>query len=225
MSISISPSTLDFGVVAAGYVYTLDAQIVNSTREAQRVKLTTSTDKENNESTNKINLICRPVQFASGMSLPCKIEFTASEPSSSNRHTVRVVSNHGLEVTSLITAFVLPMDTFKYFAKSLSLRKRGILKPGVNVVGPIVGRSAKGVFDRSFFSLAGAALTPGKTVFREALMDEDDIEVRLRACATHSQCVRVCVCDGRLLTVASCLVTPTRDPTNPRRKCSTCRWH
>ena len=68
------------------------------------------------------------------------------------------------------------METFKYFAKSLALRKHGILKTGVNCIGPIVGRSSKGVFDRSFFSLAGTALTPGKSVFREALMDEDDID-------------------------------------------------
>lgn len=174
MAISISPSTLDFGCIAAGYVYTLDALIVNSTPMTQRVKLNMATD---NIGANKVNLICRPVQFASGMSLPCKIEFTAEEPSSSNRYQVKVVSDHGLEVASFITVFVLPMDTFKYFAKSLSLRNRGILKPGVSVVGPIVGRSAKGVFDRSFLSLAGATLTPGKIVFREALMDDDDIEV------------------------------------------------
>lgn len=176
MSLSISPATLDFGCIAAGYVYTLDASIVNSTTSLQRVKVLVNDQLAT--SSNKITLVCRPVQFASGMNLPCKIELTASQPSSSNRYQIKVISDHGVEITSYVTAFVLPMDTFKYFAKSVSLRKKGasILKPGVSVVGPIVGKSAKGAFDRSFFSMAGLTLTPGKCVFREALMDEDDVD-------------------------------------------------
>jgi hypothetical protein len=177
MSLSFSPGTLDFGCIAAGYIYTLDANIVNSTPVTQRVKLSLN-DQLMATSSNKINLICRPVQFASGMSLPIKIELTAAQPSSSNRYQITATSDHGVVITSYITAFVLPMETFKYFAKSVSLRKKGasILKPGVTVVGPIVGKSAKGVFDRSFLSMAGLALTPGKSVFREALMDEEDVD-------------------------------------------------
>ena len=216
MSIAIVPSTLDFGVVAAGYVYTLDATIVNASDCVQRVKLSLSDGITS--SFNTVNLICQPVQFAPGMSLPCKIELTAEQPSSSNRYQIKVTSDHGLVISSYITAFVLPMETFKYFAKSLKLRKHGILKTGVNCVGPIVGRSPKGVFDRSFFSLAGTALTPGKSVFREALMDEDDIDDLLslpiafnmyydpkKKCLVHDRELGKIVIDGTK-SVKECLV-------------------
>mmetsp|Transcript_8092 Transcript_8092/g.8116 ORF Transcript_8092/g.8116 Transcript_8092/m.8116 type:complete len:206 (+) Transcript_8092:145-762(+) len=183
--ITMSPTNLDFGCVAQGFIYNLDVLITNSGTKPQRIKVTCV--KRKGSDVNNVTASSISQQFASGMTAAVKIELRAETSAGSSLYEVIITAEHDqAEIRAMVTSLIIPMEIFKYFAKSLILQKRPVIKNGVSVTGiTTVGNIAaagavSGTLDeKSLFSDKGTAVsnsTTGQSIFLEYLMDDQDIE-------------------------------------------------
>ena len=121
--LSITPSVLDFGCVAQGFVYGMDAMVHNNDTRTQRIRVICTHTKgpELNEITaTRIN---HPI--APGMSIPVRIELRAEISGTTAQYEITIIAEYNnLELKVPVHSIVVPMDIFKYFAKSLKLQNR-----------------------------------------------------------------------------------------------------
>lgn len=121
--LSVTPYLLDFGCVAQGFIYSIDAMVTNNDTRIQRLKVICTLTK--GPSINLISPTMSNQPVAPGMSALIKIELRAEAPSTLSEYEITVIAEHNnLKVRSNIKSIVIPMDIFKYLAKSLRLQKR-----------------------------------------------------------------------------------------------------
>ena len=119
----ISAAVIDFGCVAQGFTYSIDAAVTNNDSRMQRIKVTTV--KVNGPDINKVSASTSSQAFAPGMTTVVKVELRAEVASKASEYEVIVLTDGYTEELRLtVRSVIIPMEIFKYFAKTLRLQKR-----------------------------------------------------------------------------------------------------
>lgn len=161
--VEISPPTLSFGCVSAGYVYKLAVTVANKGPRPQMLKV--SVIPEEGER-NRLKSHFVPLKIASGVRQSFSVDLIAEEAGSSTFYLVMEQSVNRMTIKTPVKALIVPIDVFRHVAKSLSLQKRPIYRNGVTVLGAI------GTAEDSRSIVTGG----GASVLSEAIMDDADIE-------------------------------------------------
>jgi hypothetical protein len=175
--IEINPAELSYGVVGQGFIYSLDMIVRNRADNPQRLRIKAHRRSENPDAQdgNKIKAVYDTKQLAMGCSILVKLELHADFAENATYDLVIEGHSDAAYVVTPLSALIIPMDGYKYFAKSLSLQNKPVLREGVKIIGV-----ANKVEDKSMaISLAGTAYTSqtsATSIMAEALLDEDDID-------------------------------------------------
>ena len=161
--LSISPKRLAFGVVSAGFVYSLKFSVKNNTSIPLRIRLAMVPKKDE---PNAIRLIKLPERISPGMSQQLVVELTADYPSFSVFYLTISQSSSDTVVKQIIEANVVSVDTFKHVKKSFQLQKRNIYRSNVS----IIGSSGTAIEQREEATIATAHTTAS-----EVVLDDDDV--------------------------------------------------
>jgi hypothetical protein len=181
--LEIRPPVVDFACVPVGFIYRLEARVVNVSSKSQRIKIMCVQCGEDDNNMNKVIVRCNTQQFAAGSSLPFTIELHAVAPQSNLQYRLNITGEHGTETKLYVFGIVLPSAIYKYFAKSLRLQNRDILKRGVQVISLLRDQTSASESRRTI-SYAGdenrAAIRESPSLiesnFISLIMDDDDLD-------------------------------------------------
>lgn len=159
----IYPDPPSFGYVSVGFIYKLKVILTNTSNTIDRFKITIQSDDKNDINTiisnYKINNI------APGMNIIFYLELRA-EICYETTYTIFISKSLSkLTETKVISALIIPQDSFKKIAKSLVLRNQKIYAPGVKCIGQLTGENA------------GPSIISGApTIYSENLIDDEELE-------------------------------------------------
>jgi hypothetical protein len=164
VNITLNSDPPSFGCISAGFVYKLKLSITNCGASFDRFRITIR--KNDEEDPNAITSNFPLTNIAPGMSAHFDLDLRA-EGCYETTYTMLITSaNTTVSESKVISALVIPQDTFKKVAKALILRNKGIYAPYVYCIGQLSGESAQ----RSMISGA-------PTIYSESLIDDDELEV------------------------------------------------
>lgn len=119
----ISAAVIDFGCVAQGFTYSIDAVVTNNDSRLQRIKVTTV--NVSGPDINKVSASTSSQAFAPGMTAVVKVELRAEVAARTSEYVIIVLTEGFTEELRLrVKSVIIPMEIFKYFAKTLRLQKR-----------------------------------------------------------------------------------------------------
>lgn len=158
--VNITPNPTSFGSLCQGFVYTMTVKIHNHTNNSIRLKATCISMKENEP--NEVSCSYLPIQIAPGIAAPMTFTIKAVN---SGTCKYKYILEYGLyeksSVSTIITAYVLPLDLFKNLSKQLEVHNKNILNNNVKCLSRI--------FDPNNTNC-------GSTVYTAELLDPDDVE-------------------------------------------------
>ena len=121
--LSLTPSVLDFGCVAQGFNYGLEATIRNNDIRTQRIRVFCNRIMGPDQNHVTATTVNHPI--APGMTTVIKIELHAETSGTTSQYEIVVIAEHNnLELRATVNSIVVPMDIFKCYAKSLALQNK-----------------------------------------------------------------------------------------------------
>lgn len=162
----IFPDPPSFGYISIGFIYKLKITLTNTGAEMDRFKITIQLDDKND--TNIITSDYKIVNLAPGMSNIFNLELRAETCYETTYTMLISKSNSKIIDSKIISALIIPQDSFKKISKSLVLRNQRIYAPGVKCIGQLTGENA------------GPSIISGApTIYSENLIDDEELEVRI----------------------------------------------
>jgi hypothetical protein len=164
MPFRLSTDPPSFGYLGAGFVYKLKVSLTNIGEALERFKVLIQTDDP--EEPNDITCDFKVTNLAPGMSVRFNLELRAESCYETTYTMLITTSSSKITEMRVISALVIPQETFKKVARSLMLRDRGIYASGVSCVGQLSGENA------------GPSIISGApTIYSEALIDDEELDV------------------------------------------------
>ena len=164
--IRLFPDPPSFGYVSQGFIYKLKVSLSNLGHESNRYKIRIENNDKND--LNEIKTILQVINLAPGMNFIFYIELKA-EYCYETTYTM-IITNSLLQIisTTIISALIIPQESFKKIAKSLVLRNQRIYASGVKCIGQLTGETA------------GPSIISGApTIYSENLIDDEELDVNI----------------------------------------------
>ena len=161
--VNISPNPTSFGSLCQGYIYTMSIKIYNHTNASIRLKAICISMKENEP--NEVSCSYLPIQIAPGIAAPMTFTIKAANVGTCK---YKYILEYGLidksTISTILTAYVLPLELFKNVSKQLEVHNKKILNPNVKCLSRIVDIDMN------------ASNANASTVYTAELLDVDDVE-------------------------------------------------
>lgn len=160
----LNPDPPSFGYISMGFIYKLRITLTNTGSEMDRFKIIIQIDDKNDP--NIITSDYKVINLAPGMSNSFNLELRAESCYETTYTMLISKSNSKITENKVVSALIIPQDSFKKISKSLVLRNQRIYAPGVKCIGQLSGENA------------GPSIISGApTIYSESLIDDDELEV------------------------------------------------
>lgn len=161
---TLNPDPPSFGYIGAGFLYQLRCSLTNTGPVMDRFKIVIQNDDP--EDPNTISCDYQVTSLAPGMNISFNLTLHANSCYETTYTMMITKSLSKVSDIKIISALIIPIDTFKKVSRLLMLRNLGIYAKGVKCAGQLNGENV------------GVSIISGApTIYSEALIDDEELDV------------------------------------------------